>query len=145
MFDPQDQHQSLDDLQRFELGNSMKTRKAHNSYCMSKGISLIVCDETNQWMDEPAKDGGGCAHRKQRHGSADCLRWALTGQNPQETVSRYLACQIHREADRKTDRCGSESLFRSNQTLIPLVDPNKFPMVRAAQELWRGERERIKM
>jgi hypothetical protein len=123
----------------------MKTRKEHNSYCTSKGIDPRICNETNQWMDDPVKEGGGCAHRKQRHGSIDCLRWALSGQNPQDTVSRYLACQIHREADRKTDRCGSEPLFRSNQTLIPLVDPRRLPIIRAAQELWRGEREHVKM
>jgi len=59
-------------------------------------------------MDEPAKAGGGCSHREKRHGSADCFKWALA--NPQKFTERYRACQAHREADKKTDRCGSKSL-----------------------------------
>jgi len=90
---------------------SMKTKKEHNDYCESKGISRKICGETNQWMDEPARNGGGCAHREQRHSSMDCLKWAaLSVRNPGEVGNRYRACQIHREADRKTDRCGSKSL-----------------------------------
>ena len=89
----------------------MKTKKQHNEHCESKGINRNICDKTNEWMDEPAKRGGGCAHRKQRHSSEDCLRWSLSAKNPQEAVGRYLACQVHREADRETDRCGSKSLI----------------------------------
>ena len=88
----------------------MKTRKEHNEYCESKGINRKVCDETNKWMDEPAKEGGGCAHRKQRHSSVDCVKWAFSARNVQDGIARYRACQIHREADRKTDLCDSESL-----------------------------------
>lgn len=55
---------------------SMKTKKEHNDYCESKNIDPVICDKTNQWRDEPAKKGGGCAHREQRHGSVDCLAWA---------------------------------------------------------------------
>lgn len=89
----------------------MKTRKEHNVYCESKGISPKVCDQTNQYMDEPAKEGGGCAHREQRHSTVDCLKWvAKSATNPKEAVEQYRACQAHREADRKTDRCGSKSL-----------------------------------
>ena len=88
---------------------SMRTKKEHDDYCQSKGISQSICDKTNRWMDEPAKDGGGCVHREKRHNSVDCLRWALSG-NPREAKERYSACQAHREADRKTDRCGSRSL-----------------------------------
>lgn len=55
---------------------SMKTKKEHNDYCESKNIDPVICDKTNQWMDEPAKKDGGCAHREQRHGSVDCLAWA---------------------------------------------------------------------
>ena len=120
----------------------MKTRREHNEYCESKGINRKVCNETNEWMDEPAKSGGGCAHRKQRHSSTDCLKWSLSAGSLREARKRYLACQIHREADRKTSRCGSKSLYSSNQTLIPLVNPSRFPLVRIAQELWRGRREK---
>jgi len=88
----------------------VKTRKKHNEYCESKGIDRNICDKTNEWMDNPAKKGGGCAHRKQRHSSVDCLRWSLSAKNPKEAIERYRACEIHREADRKTDRCGSKSL-----------------------------------
>lgn len=88
----------------------MKTRKKHNEYCESKGVNRKVCNKTNKWMDEPAKEGGGCAHRKQRHSSVDCVKWTLSGGNLREVKERYVACQIHREADRKTDRCDSESL-----------------------------------
>ncbi len=59
-------------------------------------------------MDAPSRRGGGCAHREQRHRTIDCLTWAA--RNPKEAVDRYHACQVHREADRKTDRCGSKSL-----------------------------------
>lgn len=89
----------------------MKTKKQHDVYCESKDINPKICDETNQWMDEPAKRGGGCAHRKERHSSVDCLKWSLSAKNPREATDRYRACQVHREADRKTDRCGSESLI----------------------------------
>ena len=88
----------------------MKSRKEHNVFCVSKGIHPTVCDKTNRWMDEPAKRGGGCAHRKQRHSLVDCLKWSLSSGNLREAKEHYLACQIHREADRKTDRCDSESL-----------------------------------
>ena len=40
-----------------------------------------------------------------------CVRWSLSAKNPREAIERYHACQIHREADRKTDRCGSKSLI----------------------------------
>jgi len=86
----------------------MPARKEHNEICQSKGISAKVCEETNQHMDAPAKEGGGCAHREQRHRTIDCVVWAAA--NPKEAAERYRACQVHREADRKTDRCGSESL-----------------------------------
>jgi len=89
----------------------MKSRREHNRYCTSKGISPRICDDTNQWMDEPAKEVGGCVHRNQRHSSTDCLKWALSAKSPREIIPRFLACQIHREADRKTDRCGSKSLY----------------------------------
>ncbi|MDH5782922.1 MAG: hypothetical protein OEZ35_04570 [Candidatus Bathyarchaeota archaeon] len=91
----------------------MKTRKEHNLYCETKSIDREICDLTNEWMDEPARKGGGCAHRKQRHSSVDCLKWSLTARNLPEARERYRACQIHREADRKTDRCGSKSLHKS--------------------------------
>ena len=123
----------------------MKTKKEHNEYCAFKGVDPRMCNDTNQWMDEPVKEGGGCAHRNQRHGSIDCLRWGLSAKNPREAINRYLACQIHREADRITDRCGSKSLYKSNQTLIPLADPSRLPLIRIAQELWRGRRERLKI
>ena len=88
----------------------MKTRKEHNVFCASKGVNPNMCDKTNRWMDEPAKKGGGCSHRKKRHSSVDCLTWALSARNLREGVARYRACQYHREADRKTDRCDSKSL-----------------------------------
>jgi hypothetical protein len=88
----------------------MKTKREHNAYCESKGVSPKICEATNQHMDAPAKEGGGCAHREKYHSSVDCVRWALSG-NPKEAIERYHACQIHREADRKTDRCGSKSLI----------------------------------
>jgi len=87
----------------------MPARKEHNQDCENKGISPKVCEETNQWMDAPAKEGGGCAHREKHHSPVDCVKWALSG-NPREARERYRACQAHREADKKTDRCGSESL-----------------------------------
>ena len=87
----------------------MKTKREHNAYCESKGVSPKICDITNQHMDAPAKDGGGCAHREKYHRSVDCVKWALSG-NPKEVIEKYRACQIHREADRKTDRCDSKSL-----------------------------------
>lgn len=86
----------------------MPTRREHNKRCESKGISSRICDKTNEWMDAPSRDGGGCAHREKRHSSVNCLQWALL--NPKEAKQRYDACQIHREADRETDSCGSESL-----------------------------------
>ena len=89
----------------------MKTKKQHDVYCESKGIAPKICDKTNQWMDEPAKKGGGCAHRKERHGSVDCLKWSLSAKNLRQAKEHYFACQVHREADRKTDRCGSKSLI----------------------------------
>jgi hypothetical protein len=62
-------------------------------------------------MDAPAKEICGCSHRDQRHSTVDCLEWAAKSiMNPKEAVERYRACQAHREADRKTDRCGSKSL-----------------------------------
>jgi len=89
----------------------MPTRREHNKDCQSKGISAKVCEETNQYMDAPAKEGGGCAHREQRHRTVDCVVWAAkSAANPKEAVDRYHACHAHREADKKTDRCGSESL-----------------------------------
>ena len=42
----------------------MKTRKEHNVFCASKGVNPNMCHKTNRWMDEPAKKGGGCSHRK---------------------------------------------------------------------------------
>ena len=87
----------------------MPARREHNKDCESKGISSRVCNKTNEWMDAPSTEGGGCAHREKRHGSVDCVKWALSG-NPREAPERYRACQAHREMDRKTDRCGSESL-----------------------------------
>jgi hypothetical protein len=86
----------------------MPNRQEHNKRCESKGISPKVCDKTNAWMDDPSKDGGGCTHREKRHSSVDCLRWALS--NPKEAKERYSACQIHRDVDRETDSCHSESL-----------------------------------
>ena len=83
----------------------MRTRKEHNEYCKSKGINPRICDETNKWMDEPAKKGGGCAHRKERHGFIDGLKWSFSANNPGEAISRYRAYQLHRKADRKTGRC----------------------------------------
>lgn len=89
----------------------MRTRKEHNEYCESKGIDPEICDITNRWMDEPAKEGGGCAHRRKRHSHTDCIRWSFSAKTLRDAISRYLACQTHREADRKTDRCGSKSLY----------------------------------
>lgn len=86
----------------------MPTRRGHNKSCESEGISPKICDKTNEWMDAPAKEGGGCTHREKRHSSIDCVKWALS--NPKEARERYRACQIHRQEDRETDRCGSESL-----------------------------------
>lgn len=86
----------------------MPSRKEHDDYCKSKGISPKVCEKTNEWIDAPAKDGGGCTHREQRHRTIDCLKWAAS--NPRESRERYAACQAHREADRKADKCGSTSL-----------------------------------
>ena len=88
----------------------MKTRREHNIYCESHGVTPKICDQTNKWMDAPAKKGGGCAHRKERHHLIDCIRYSLSAKNKREAKERYEACQIHREADRKTDRCGSKSL-----------------------------------
>jgi len=87
----------------------MPNRREHNKDCESKGISPKVCDRTNEWMDEPVKDGGGCTHREKRHSLVDCAIWAVKG-NPRESLQRYSACQAHRNMDKKTDRCSSESL-----------------------------------
>jgi hypothetical protein len=87
----------------------MPSRREHNKKCESKGISPEVCNTTNEWMDAPAKAGGGCTHREKRHSPIDCVKWALSG-NPKEAIGRYNACQVHRQADKETDRCGSESL-----------------------------------
>lgn len=119
----------------------MRTRKQHNDFCESFGIDPNICDITNKWMDKPAKDGGGCSHRNKRHSSQDCFAFALKGKIFSEMRNRYLACQIHREADRKTDRCGSKSLNDSNQSIIPLFNANTFPNLRLAQEFIRMRRE----
>jgi hypothetical protein len=119
----------------------MPTRKEHNSFCEQDGINPAVCDRTNAWMDAPARKGGGCAHREERHSSRDCLRLALSATTLQEGAGQYLACQLHRELDRRSDRCGSKPLFDSGQTLIPLADSSRFPRLRVVQELLRGRRE----
>lgn len=44
------------------------------------------------------------------HSSFLSLRARLSAKNIREAKEQYPACQIHRKADRKTDRCGSKSL-----------------------------------
>ena len=119
----------------------MRRRKEHNTYCESFGVNPIICDETNKWMDAPAKHGGGCSHREKRHSSSDCMMLALKAKTFIEGFDRYFACQIHREADRRTDKCGLGSLSNSNQGIIPLLDARRFPLLRLTQELIRTNRE----
>jgi len=90
----------------------MRRRRDHNAYCEAFGVSPNVCNETNKWMDAPAKHGGGCKHREKRHSNSDCLKWSLNSDNILEGIERFFrACQIHRKADRKTDKCGSKALY----------------------------------
>jgi len=86
----------------------MPNKREHDKYCKSKGISPKVCEETNIHMDRPAKEVVGCLHREERHSLLDCTTWAL--RSPKEAKERFRACQAHRELDRQTDRCDSESL-----------------------------------